>query len=158
MIDRDAPDRFQDQDGACIDALLTTLAQRETELKRQLALFSGFLDALPNPIFVKNEQTVFIACNRAYEQAFGIRREDFIGKTVMDLDYLPLEDREAFQQADIRMLAEGGSSQEEIRITFADGMTRTALYHRQAFQLDEGRLGGLIGLIVDISRRKRTEE
>jgi PAS domain-containing protein len=41
------------------------------------------------PIFYKGADTRFIGCNQAYEQAFGINRSDFIGKRVLDLDYLP---------------------------------------------------------------------
>ncbi len=136
--------------------LLERVTQQRSSLEQQLQLFSAFLDALPNPVFVKNQQTVFTACNRAYEQAFGIERAQFIGKTVLELDYLPQAAREAFQAADVALLAQGGQTQEEIDITFADGKLRTALYQRCTFELGPER--GMLGLIVDISERKQRDD
>ncbi|UCV09818.1 diguanylate cyclase domain-containing protein [Dechloromonas denitrificans] len=138
--------------------LLGTLAQREAELKRQVTRFSAFLDALPNPIFVKGNDTVFIACNTAYEEAFGISREMFVGRTVLDLDYIPQAEREAFQAADLKLIREGGQTNEEISIAFADGVRRTALYQRRTFDPGDGEGGGMLGLIVDISGRKQAED
>ncbi len=143
--------------GTSIQQLLESLAQSERELKQQVRLFSAFLDALPNPIFVKDNDAVFIACNTAYEEAFGIAREAFVGKTVLDLDYLPELSRHAFQQADLKLLRERGETREEIKLAFVDGQTRTVLYQRKTFDLGNGR-GGMLGLIVDISQRKRAEE
>lgn len=151
----------QDEIGALIGGfnhLLATLAQQKADLEKQLRLFSAFIDALPNPVFIKDTDTVFTACNKAYEEAFGIRREVFVGKTVLALDYLPEEDREAFQAADLALLRDGGQTSEEIEITFADGVCRTALYQRCTFDLGDGQSGGMLGLIVDISRRKEIEE
>jgi len=140
-----------------VDQLIRSLVQSERRLKKQLTLFSAFLDALPNPIFVKDNDAVFIACNTAYENAFGIRREAFVGKTVLDLEYLPESSRLAFQEADLRLLRERGETREEIELAFSDGQTRTVLYQRKTFDMGEGE-GGLLGLIVDISERKKTEE
>lgn len=136
--------------------LLERVTQQRSSLEQQLQLFSAFIDALPNPVFVKNQQTVFTACNRAYEQAFGIERTRFIGKTVLELDYLPQAAREAFQAADLALLAQGGQTQAEIDIAFADGKLRTALYQRCTFDLGAER--GMLGLIVDISERKQRDD
>lgn len=133
--------------GTSIQQLLESLAQSERELKQQVRLFSAFLDALPNPIFVKDNDAVFIACNTAYEEAFGIAREAFVGRTVLDLDYLPELSRHAFQQADLKLLRERGETREEIKLAFVDGQTRTVLYQRKTFDLGNGR-GGMLGLIV----------
>jgi two-component system sensor histidine kinase/response regulator len=129
----------------------------ESRIQEQGALQSALLDALPNPVFVKGPDTAFIACNTAYEVAFGVRREEFIGKTVLDLDYLPHEAREAFQAADRALIAAGGQTAEEITLTYADGKPRQILYQRQTFQRPDGTAGGLIGTLVDITGTKRAE-
>lgn len=138
--------------------LLSGIAQQKSDLEKQLRLFSAFIDALPNPIFIKDTHTVFTACNRAYEEAFGIARADFIGKTVLELDFLPLAAREAFQAADKALIAQGGQTTEEIDLAFCDGVMRTVLYQRCTFDLVPGQDGGMLGLIVDISQRKHIEE
>ena len=151
----------QDEIGTLImgfNHLVGSLEAQKSALEKQLQLFSAFIDALPNPIFIKNAHTVFTACNTAYEEAFGIRREVFVGKTVLELDYLPLAAREAFQAADLALLSQGGQTSEEIEIAFADGIVRTALYQRRAFDLGGGQGSAMLGLIVDISERKRMEQ
>lgn len=138
--------------------LLHSMAEQKSALEVQLRLFSAFIDALPNPIFIKNKQTVFTACNKAYEEAFGIERSHFIGKTVLELDYLPPAARQAFQTADVALMAQGGQTSEEIELVFCDGVVRTVLYQRCTFDLGPEQGGGMLGLLVDISERKQVEE
>ena len=129
----------------------------ETRIQEQGALQAALLDAMPNPIFVKAQDTTFIGGNVAFEKAFGVRRETFIGKTVLELDYVPRKLREAFQAADLKLLAEGGESVEEITITYIDGQPRQALFQRQTFRKPDGTLGGMIGTLIDITDTKRAE-
>ncbi|MBR9829538.1 MAG: diguanylate cyclase [Oceanospirillales bacterium] len=144
--------------GLNIEQLLQTLANSECELKQQVRLFSAIIDALPNPTFVKDNDAVFIACNKAYEEAFGISREDFIGKTVLDLSYLPEATRLEFQRADQALLQQRGETREEIELAFASGPPKTVLYQRRTFELGEGLGGGMLGIIIDISQRKQAED
>ena len=130
----------------------------ESKMEEQGALQAALLDALPNPIFVKAQDTTFIGGNVAFEKAFGVRRETFIGKTVLELDYVPKKLREAFQAADLKLIAEGGESVEEITITYIDGQPRQALFQRQTFRKPDGTLGGMIGTIIDITETKRAEK
>ncbi|MDP1007479.1 PAS domain-containing protein, partial [Klebsiella pneumoniae] len=85
-----------------------------------------------------------------YEEAFGIQRKNFVGKTVLDLEYLPESARLAFQQADLKLLQERGETREEIELAFSDGKPRTVLYQRKTFDMGDNQ-GGLLGLIIDIS-------
>ena len=107
---RDREVLFKRKDGHTFWALLTTLPFRYgdeaariswffdiTDRKRaanilsdQLKFTEALVDTVPNPVFVKDPELRFVSFNRAYEEAYGIRREDYIGKTEMGLDYLPL--------------------------------------------------------------------
>lgn len=129
----------------------------ERKMEEQDALQTALLDAMPNPIFVKDQDTVLIGGNTAFERAFGVRRESFIGKTVLELEFVPKSVREAFQAADLKLIAEGGESVEEITISYADGEPRRALYQRQTFRKPDGTLGGMIGTLIDITDTKRAE-
>jgi len=133
------------------------LLQGEQIIKQQLAYQSALLDAVPNPIFVKDTDGIFTACNKAYTQAFGIKQQDFIGKTVLELDYLPEADRQAFFDADMKLIQEGGATREEITIQYADGRDYEVMYWRNSFQLLDGKPGGMMGIVIDISDRKETE-
>ncbi|MBI5520798.1 MAG: PAS domain S-box protein [Desulfovibrio sp.] len=130
----------------------------ELRVADQLAFQEALLDTIPYAVFYKGRDTRFVGCNRAYEQCFGIRREMFIGKRVLDLDYLPMADRQAFQAEDEAVIDGLTSVSREVAIPFADGMTHQALYSVSGFRLSDGSSGGLIGIIVDMTERKMAEE
>jgi PAS domain S-box-containing protein len=162
-IDRD-PEHERDEIDLLIEgfrklqASLNVHIQRgELNLEEQLAFQRQLLDALPNPVFVKGPDTVFTAFNRAYEEAFDVRREDILGKTVLDLEYLTLSDRLAFQEADQALIRRGGETSEEVLIKMADGRMHNVLYQRRTFRLSDGSRGGMIGMITDITQRYRAE-
>ncbi|MRR52337.1 MAG: PAS domain-containing sensor histidine kinase, partial [Rhodocyclaceae bacterium] len=111
----------------------------------------------PNPIFFKDANCRFLGCNRAYEQAFGITRQDLIGKTVLELPYLPEAARRAYHEEDLEIIASDGSVARETELTFADGQPHAVLYSVNGFRLADGRPGGLIGVIVDIHYLKQAE-
>ena len=67
---------------------ITEQKKAAQQIVAQLAFTESLLDAVPNPIFVKDVDLRYTAFNRAYEEAFGMRREDYIGKTVLEADYL----------------------------------------------------------------------
>ncbi|MDO9631217.1 MAG: PAS domain S-box protein, partial [Humidesulfovibrio sp.] len=92
------------------------------------------------------------------EEVFGVRREDFIGKRVLDLEYLPAEDRETYQFEDEAVIACVGQVQRERPFLYADGALHQTLYSVTGFRLADGTSGGLIGVIVDITELKQTEE
>ncbi len=133
-------------------------ADLENRVARRTAELSALFDTLPYPIFVKGVDTRFTACNQAYEQAFGIRREDFIGRRVLDLEYIPMIEREAFQAEDEAIIASRGRAQREIDIAFADGEMRRVIYTITAFQLADGTPAGMLGVLFDITERRRAEE
>ncbi|GHT91172.1 hypothetical protein AGMMS49545_06520 [Betaproteobacteria bacterium] len=127
-------------------------------LADQLLFQEGLIDTLPNPVFFKGPDCRFLGCNRAYEQAFGVSRQDIVGKTVLELDYLTEEARRDFHFQDQRLIAESGHFEQEMEFDYADGARRHVLYASQGFSLDNGRPGGLIGVIVDISAQKNAQQ
>jgi two-component system sensor histidine kinase/response regulator len=126
-------------------------------LADQLAFQQVLLDTIPNPVFYKGADTRFLGFNHAYEETFSIKREDLVGKRVLDLDYLPEEDRLAYQREDESAIASGGSVRREMRIPFADGRMHETLYYVSGFRRADGSPGGLVGTFVDISEQKDIE-
>jgi two-component system, sensor histidine kinase and response regulator len=146
-----------------LDSLLITVLdvtdrhEIERELIRQFSFLQALLDTIPNPIFYKGPHTRFLGCNRAYEAFFGVERGDFIGKRVVDLEYLPEEARQAYQAEDERIIAECGRISREVPMQAADGQIHDTLYSVTGFQTTDGEAGGLIGVIVDITPLKTAE-
>jgi PAS domain S-box-containing protein len=135
---------------AVADAAL--LQERERRIAEQLSFRSALLEAIPNPVFVRGPDTRLLDCNRAYEQAYGVRKEDVLGTRVGDLDYLDPQAREQYQDDAEWLIRSGGQRSSEPVERWADGRPRTVLYQRQAFDLPDGRRGGMIGVLTDIRR------
>ncbi len=128
------------------------------ELENQLLFQKGLLEVIPNPVFIKDANARFVFFNTAYEKAFGINRENLIGKSVMDLEYLPKEDRIKYQKEDIEMIATGSVISKEIDFVFADQKIHHCLYWSCGMQGLDKVGNGLIGFIVDITEQKKTEK
>jgi len=153
---------IRDEAGSVDSFLITVLdisdrREIEAELIRQFTFLQALLDTIPNPIFYKGAHTRFLGCNQAYEEFFGIARTNFIGKRVLDLDYLPEDARQAYQAEDERIIAEGSRVIREVTLQAADGSLRDTLYSVSAFRSPDGSPGGLIGVIVDITAQKEAE-
>jgi len=133
---------------------ITERKQAEQALADQLLFQEGLIDTIPNPIFFKGADGRFLGCNRAYEMAFGITRQAMIGKTVLELDFLPEADRAAYHAEDMASITDNLTVQRETTLRYADGNLHHSLYSVSGFPLADGRPGGLIGVIVDITPLK----
>ncbi len=137
---------------------ITEEINSKNALDYQLRFMEALIDSIPYPIFIKDANARFVGCNKAYEEVFGIRAEYMIGKTVLDLEYLPIEDRIKFQQEDTAAIKDASRLSYELPIVYADGLVHTTLYTIDGFRLKNGEPGGLIGLLVDISVQKKQQE
>jgi PAS domain S-box-containing protein len=130
---------------------------REIERNEMLAYQTALLDAMPNPIFVVNDQGQFHRCNKAYEQFFDIKFEDYSDRPRRHLDFYTDDTKHAFAAADSVMESQKGSNHEEISITAHDGQHFDIIYWRTAFTLGDGKSAGIIGILIDITERKQAE-
>jgi PAS domain S-box-containing protein len=142
---------------AGIDLDITEQKQAEKQIVDQLTFTESLLDAVPNPIFVKDVDLRFTAINRAYEEAFGIRREDYIGTLTRDADYVPKEVSAHWEKIDRQLIDAGGFKRDEVVARFADGLDHDVLAMRRTFELSGGSSGGMLGILIDISDRKEME-
>ncbi len=145
--------------------LLNGYLEDVTERKlaeQQLTDLNEFLqqliDTMPSPVFFKGPDARFKGCNRAYEQVFDTTSAYLAGKTVLELDYLPEADRMAYHAEDLRVIAGGLTEHHNIPMEFADGKAHQVLYWVSGFHLSDGRPGGLVGVIVDITPQIEAQE
>jgi len=137
---------------------VTERHQAQRALADQLAFRDALLDTIPYPIFIKNADARYVGCNRAYEQAFQTTRQHLLGKTVLELEYLPPPERRRFQEEDVEVIAQAARRSYELPIRFvSDGREHVVLYSVDGFRRADGLPGGLIGLLVDITDREQAE-
>ncbi|MDA8383034.1 MAG: EAL domain-containing protein [Betaproteobacteria bacterium] len=114
------------------------------------------LDAISAPVFYKDDGGRYLGCNKAFEHFLRLPREQITGKTVYDI--APKELADVYHRADLALCRDGGVQTYESSVLDAHGLRRSVIFHKGTFLHADGRLGGLVGVILDISERKRIEE
>ncbi|MGJ0516891.1 MAG: EAL domain-containing protein [Methylomicrobium sp.] len=131
---------------------LTALNQ---QIQREKTLLRGLLDNIPDYVFIKDTDSVYIACNKAVEAYFGMPESQIIGKT--DFDFVDAATAKFFRQKDREMLASGELSINEELITHPDGQQFYLETLKTPFRDNENRILGLIGVARNITERKQVE-
>jgi len=136
---------------------VTQIRAAQKQISDQLALFEQVLDAIPNPIFLKDARLRYILCNTAYEDAFATVREFVQGKTVLDFHFLTEEERQSRDRDDRRVLEGGEEIHEPIHVKLADGKEHDLMGWLKRFHLADGAVGGILGMMMDITDMKEKE-
>lgn len=127
----------------------------EGQLAFQLNFLSTLMNELPGPVFYKDAHGIYLGCNRAFEEFFGIERKQVIGRTSFEL--FPEAEARLHQQADQGLLAEPGTSQYECIISRPGGIERQAVFRKTTFADNAGRLTGLVGIVVDVTAEREID-
>ena len=110
--------------------MLDGLADRERELRDREAHLHTLLQTLPDLVWLKDENGVYLSCNTRFERFFGAREKDIVGKT--DYDFVDRELADFFRENDRKAMAAGGPSINEEWIPFADDGHRELLEDRKS--------------------------
>lgn len=113
------------------------------------------IDMLPSPIFIKDADCRYIACNRAFESYIGLPRAKIVGATVHDV--APPELAAIYERADRDLLAAGGMQTYETNVRYADGNVHDVIFYKSVFYRADGEPDGISGVILDITARKNLE-
>ena len=145
---------------------LDSLRQKVAALSQNAGLgvngsgFQSLLDAIPNPVFYKDTEGVYRGCNTSFADAvLGVSRARIIGSTVYDLaDEIPPEWAAVDQPKDLALLLEPGTEAYEGSLRFADGSFRTVMIHKRTLFDADGRIAGVVSVLVDLTETKKLEE
>lgn len=138
--------------------LQTIIALRESEaqLNDQLRFSKTLMDSIPVPVFFKDIEGRYLGCNAAYEDFIGIPTSQLIGKTVYEI--APRDLADVYHVQDQALFNHPGQQLYEGEVIFADGSRHDVIFRKNTFVNHEGQLSGLIGVMLDITERKRMEE
>lgn len=129
---------------------------RATEaLQEQLHFMQQLVDAIPTPIFFKNRELRYIGCNRPFEHALGVKREEIIGRSVWEV--APEDFASTYNAADRQILVSKRPQEYEGRMVYADGRRRDVVFNKAVFLDSLGRVGGIVGTMFDVTALKAAE-
>ncbi len=131
--------------------------QAENDLKKSESRFRMLVNTIPDLIWLKDTEGVYLSCNTMFERFFGAKEAAIIGKT--DYDFVDTELADFFREQDLKAIATGRPSNNEEQITFADDGHQAILYTTKTPMFDtDGKLIGILGIGRDISKRKQSED
>lgn len=138
---------------------INDLKQSEEALRESRARTAAILDAVPQSIFWKDRDSVYLGCNRNFAIAAGVQSpEQIIGKTDYDLPW-PREEADAYRADDLEVITLNRPKRDIIeQVQLADGQRIWASTTKVPLTDDRGEPNALLGVFDDITDRKRTEE
>jgi len=135
---------------------LEELVERRTlELKSMKDFLDNIINAIGEPIFVKDRNHRFILVNDALCEISGCSREEVMGKT--DYDFFPEEQVKVFWEKDEEVFNTGKDNINEEEITSHDGNIRKIITKKKLYT-DKSGEKFIVGLIRDVTEQKTYEE
>jgi rsbT co-antagonist protein RsbR len=128
----------------------------EPEEWKSFELIQNVIDTLDDPIFVKDIQHRWVACNQAFCILLGQPHEAVIGRS--DPDFWRPDQAEIFWRMDDEVIASGKLNENEELLTSADGVMRTIWTRKYPLRNPQGHIIGLCGIITDISDIRRRQD
>ena len=134
---------------------ITELKHAEDQISQQAGVISSLLDSIPDIIFFKDINGVYLGCNRPFAELVEKSRDEIVGKT--DYDLFDKEVADFFRKHDNSMLEVCKSQQNEEWITYPDGKKKLLDTLKTPYWDSDGTLIGLLGISRDITERKNAE-
>ncbi|MCF7995268.1 MAG: EAL domain-containing protein [Chromatiaceae bacterium] len=133
------------------------LRESESRLLEARSFLSTLVATIPDLVWLKDPDGVYLACNPRFERLFGATEAEIKGRR--DSDFVPAAEATAFRQHDLDAIAAGGSSVNQETLTFADDGHREQVETIKTPMFDaEGRLVGVLGIARDIGAQLQTLE
>lgn len=138
---------------------ITHRKQAEKALLDNLQFMTTLIDTIPNPVFYKDADGKFLGCNVAYARTLGMAKENILGRRLTEVEsIISSEMAQHYHMQDVRLIANPGIQSYEERIHCADGVQRDYIFFKATFKDAEGLVAGLVGIMLDISDRKKIEK
>lgn len=135
---------------------VTERRKLEQETANRLQFSQQLIDTIPSPVFYKNVNGLHMGCNVAFEEQMGLTREEVTGRTVHEL--FPGVVADKYFAMDQQLFKNPGTQVYETSFPHADGTLHDAIFHNATYHNCDGTVDGLVGVIIDITGRKKSEK
>ncbi len=131
--------------------------QMEQALERERAFLRTLIHTLPDLIWLKNREGVYLACNPAFERFFGASEANIVGKS--DADFVDEALADSFRKHDLFAMTSDQSVRNEEWITLAEDGRRILLETTKTPMRDlNGDVLGVLGIGHDVTERYQQEQ
>ncbi|MCP4705946.1 MAG: PAS domain S-box protein, partial [candidate division Zixibacteria bacterium] len=136
---------------------ITERKQAEEELRKSGAHLRTLIETIPDMVWLKDPEGIYLACNPRFERFFGAKKSEIVGKT--DYDFVDKELADFFRQNDRLAIASEIPCVNEEEVVYADDGHKELLETIKTAMYDsEGKPVGVLGVGRNITERKQAEE
>jgi len=132
------------------------LKKNEKKLKYNLEFINSLLNSIPSPVYFKNINHEFIACNDEFAKLFNLNKNQIIGKTIKEILY-PEEFASQVIKEDEIILKTGNYQKKELVWNYTDGSTNNFVLKKSVFYIDD-KIEGLVGIMAAVTEIKEIEK
>ncbi|MBE2200671.1 MAG: GAF domain-containing protein [Anaerolinea sp.] len=138
---------------------ITDRKQIENDLRTSQTMLQTVIDNIPQSIFWKNSDSVYLGCNRNFANNAGLATpDDIIGKTDYDLPWATTE-AEAYRADDHEVMETNHPKLHIIETQLqADGKQAWLDTNKLPLHDENGRVVGTLGTFENITERRQLEE
>jgi PAS domain S-box-containing protein len=153
-VPRFAPDgTFSGYIGSCLD--ITDRRRAEVQLRESEERFRRIVETALEGIWVLDARGRTVFANARIGEMLGVPVADMLGRSVFD--FVDPEDRPLIA-ARLEQRRHGIADAHDSRFRRADGRELWAIVSASPYTDDRGVVGGILGMLTDITDRKRAEE
>ncbi len=134
---------------------ITERKRIEEQLKENQANLLAIISTIPDKIWLKDKNGIYLMCNPAYEKFLGTYKDEIIGKT--DYDFVTKEQSDYFRQKDAEAMAASTICINEEEV-FQNNGQYAFLETRKVPVYNDQTLIGILGIGRDITERKQMEQ
>jgi PAS domain S-box-containing protein len=138
-----------------LEASKTEFNCAEEMLRKSENRHKILLENLPQKIFHKDRNSVYVSCNDNYARDLKINPDQIIGKT--DYDFYSKELAKKYRADDMRIMESGNTKTVDEKY-IQDGKEMIVRTVKTPVKNERGNIVGILGIFWDITERKRAEE
>ncbi|MEI6577747.1 MAG: PAS domain S-box protein [Bacteroidota bacterium] len=135
---------------------ITEQRNAKEETTRQSGLIRSLLNSIPDMIFFKDLEGVYMGCNPSFTEFVGKSRSEIIGKT--DYDLFEKEVADIFRYYDLEMFKGKQPRHNEEWVTYPDDRKVLLDTLKTPYLGIDGTLIGILGISRDITAKKAIED
>jgi PAS domain S-box-containing protein len=144
---------LQDQHAAEVARQKST----EEKLRSYLELMDTVINAMPIPVYFKDEKGVYQGCNKVFaKQILGLTRDRIIGRRAQDMpEQIPADLAAGYQREELKSIEKDGFHTFEAEVRQADGRRRDFLFCLAPLTDPQGEFSGSITVLADLTEKNR---